>query len=412
MAIALSTKGSTPYNTNDLISKANSMLAQTKAQGTTPYAGSSYAKALSTAQAAPTVKASTPLKATKVTSPTGQITETSYHAEPAPKNYKEAVDKYSQTSSGLINKGTQGYDQGTNRLNELSTKANKDYTDYTKRADQAYQDAADTNTIIERSKMGAMNNPNYSLDTGVGRAGVISQNYGLMGQNALTRASGLGNLAGLANSQQGLQQGAASSLAGQGSGLIGQGLGGLASSAGMRAPQPYGLTTQPYNPVDDNYGGGSTGGAINRAVQASNIGSAQDFQSKIQQTEAAAGAADANFSILNNYAQGFGENVPIANALIQKYGTTVQGNEAVAGFRAQLDQVRAAYQAITGAVPNIPDDITPSQLKQVQQALNNTVKNNITGYKNQLDTLKTTGSGSTSGAVQYNPDGTLKAVKF
>ena len=163
----------------------------------------------------------------------------------------------------------------------------------------------------------------------------------------------------------------------------------LNQAAGLAAPQPYGLTTQPYNPVTDTYGGGGASGAINRAVQASNIGSAQDFQTKIQAKQAEANSADANFSILNSYAQGFGGDTPIINGLKQKFGTSIQGNEAVAGFQAQLQSVRSAYQSITGGDPisAIPDDITPNQLKQVQQALSSTAQNNITGLKAQIGTL-------------------------
>ncbi len=165
-------------------------------------------------------------------------------------------------------------------------------------------------------------------------------------------------------------------------------------------PQQYGLTSQPYNPLTDTYGGGGTSGAIDRSVRASNIVSAGDFQSKIQTTKAAKDAADANFSILNDYASqgGAASDSPIINGLLQKFGQTAGGQDSaqVAGFKSQLQSVRSAYQALTGGDPMvaIPDAITPSQLKQVQQSLKDTAQNNLTSYQNQLDELRN-GGGST-----------------
>lgn len=179
------------------------------------------------------------------------------------------------------------------------------------------------------------------------------------------------------------------------------------AAAGLAAPQPYGLTTQPYNPLTDTYGGGGSGGAINRSIQASNIGSASDFQTKIQNTQASASAADANFDILNSYAQGFAGDTPVTNGLKQKYGTTVQGNQAVAGFQAQLQSVRQAWTNIVGgdAVSAIPDNITPNQLKQVQQALKNSAQNNIVGYQNQLRSLQGGGNSGGGGSTPNDPLG-------
>ena len=290
-----------------------------------------------------------PYSAPTVSTPPAQSATPSVTPEPSQSLYQQAVSKLATTAS----------------------QPSQQYTDYTNKAEQAYKTAGDTNQIIQRSQSDALHNPNYSLDTGIGRAGQIQQNYGQQGANALTQAQGYGSLANTALSQENRQQS------------------GQASVAGYTAPQPYGLTTQPYNPVTDNYGGGGPNGAIDRSIQASNIGSAGDFQSKIQTTQAQANAADANFDILNGYAQGFAGDVPITNALKQKYGTSVEGNQAVAGFQAQLQNVRSAYQAITGgdAVSAIPDNITPNQLRQVQSVLKSTAQNNVAGYQKQLQGL-------------------------
>lgn len=178
-----------------------------------------------------------------------------------------------------------------------------------------------------------------------------------------------------------------------------QNAGYAANLAPLGQYNPISLYSQPYNAATNTYGGNGTNGAIDRSVQASNIGSAGDFQNKIQTTQSAASAADANFSVLQSYAKGFGGDTPIVNGLKQLYGTTVQGNEAISGFQAQLQSVRAAYQSITGGDPTaaIPDNITPNQLKQVQDSLKITAQNNITGYQNQLNGLKNGSGGNASG---------------
>ncbi len=272
------------------------------------------------------------------------------------------------------------YQTYTENLANTASKPSQQYTDLSGQAQQAYKDAADTNEIIQRSKNNIMNNPNYSLEAATGKAGLIDQNYGLQGQNALTRAQGLGSLANTAISQQGLQQS------------------GQASAAGLAAPQGYGLTTQPFNPVEGTFTGGANS-AINRATQAANIGSAQDFTTKINTTQAAADAADANFSVLNSYAQGISSDTPILRGIQQKYGSTIEGNQAVAGFQAQLQNVRSAYQSITGGDPiaAIPDNITPAQLSQVQNALRSTAANNINSYKQGLSGLQGGSSSASTG---------------
>jgi hypothetical protein len=188
----------------------------------------------------------------------------------------------------------------------------------------------------------------------------------------------------------------------------GQQIGALGNAGSLAAPQPYGLTTQPYNPVTDTYGGGGTGGAINRSIQASNIGSAQDFQSKINDIQAKAPAADAAFSVLSSYAgQVGGGNIPILQGLQKLYGSTAQGNTAVAGFQAQLQAVRDAWQAIEGGDPTsaIPDNITAQQLTQIQQQLKTDSQNKITGYQNQLSQLQSGGNNNSNNQTTSTPSG-------
>lgn len=159
------------------------------------------------------------------------------------------------------------------QLAQNSSKASPEYTEATDRTRKAYDEAAKTNQIIARSESDALHNPNYSLDTGIGRAGQIAQNYGQIGQNALTRAAGESTLVGAANTQQGTRQS------------------GLVSAVGAAAPQAYGLLNQPYNPLTDTYGGGGATGATDRAIQAGNINTAQDFTQQYNEGKAKLNAA-------------------------------------------------------------------------------------------------------------------------
>jgi hypothetical protein len=107
--------------------------------------------------------------------------------------------------------------------------------------------------------------------------------------------------------------------------------------------------------------------------------------------------------VLNSYAQKVGGgNIPILQGLQQVYGSTVQGSQAVAGFKAQLQAVRQAWSAIEGTdgTAAIPDNVTASQLTQIQQQLKTDAQNKVSGFQNQLKTLQ---GGSSTGGVTGAP---------
>ena len=144
------------------------------------------------------------------------------------------------------------------------------------------------------------------------------------------------------------------------------------------------------------YGGTGTSGAVAGAQLGANFKSAGDFQTAINTIQAAAPAADAAFSVLNSYTKGFSSDTPILSGLSQLYGSTAQGNEAVAGFKAQLQAVRSAWAAIEGTdgATAIPDNVTGIQLSQIQQQLKTDAANKVAGYQNQLKTLSSTSGGA------------------
>lgn len=297
---------------------------------------------------------------------------------------------FQQSTGGLLNIG-----QGNNN-NSTVNQANQGLLNIgqgeSPEIQQARQNLLNIQNSQEKSTAG-IESTAEPIEQMQGQKGVQQRLYSGLLSNAQNAYSN-------ALASQSARAGALSTAGGLGTSQQGQNIGALGSAAGYSAPQQYGLTSQPYNPVENTYGGGGANGAIDRAVQASNIGSAQDFQSKIQSTQAAANSADANFSILNSYANQGGAtgDTPILIKLQQAFGQTVGGGDspAVAGFKAQLQAVRSAYQAITGGDPNqaIPDGITPNQLKVVQDSLKATAQNNVAGYQKQLKGLS--GSSTTN----------------
>lgn len=373
--------------------------------------------------------ASTPLKATKTTNVDGSTVEHSYHAP--------ATDTKSSTSSaptdklpGLLSQAdtvksqidqAQGMGYGQNdqiqkdaqgnvvsknstfpglvsSLADRSSKPTDQYTSLTQQAEQAYKDAADTNTIINRSKQLALQNPNYTLSAAQGRAGLIDQNYGQIGLNATNRAAGLATLANTENTQQGLQQS------------------GLTSAANLAQPQSYGLTSQPYNPLSDTYGGGGSNGAVNRGVQAGNISSAQELTSQKNQLQSTFNGVEANYDLLVNTARQGGVNdgnVPALNALQQNVARGLASNEAVINFRNTLSAVRAGYAQILGggtatvdsqhrAEEAIPENISLNALVSLGEQLKSEAGNRIAGIDQQVNSISGNSSQnfSTGGIVK------------
>lgn len=201
-------------------------------------------------------------------------------------------------------------------------------------------------------------------------------------QGTQTQQSGYSQAGNMAQTGQGLTQSA------------------INSAIGYQQPiDQFGVKIDPL--TGQPISGGSFGDIAAQGGKISGTqSSADNLQRQIQSVQSQASAADANFSILNDYAKGFASNVPFTNGLRQLYGTTAQGDNAVAGFLAKLQDVRFAYHSITGgdATSAIPDNITPSQLQQVQQSLNSTATNNVTGYTKQLNSLTNSGGGSSSGS--------------
>jgi hypothetical protein len=373
----------------------------------------------------------TPVKETTVSNPNGGSTTTEYHA-PEQSNEQKKQGLLSQLSGAQNQLKTQqdaGYGEndvpqyGTGGkivpksqeyapnqelygriATNLATKASQpspEYTDLLKRSSEAYKTAADTNQIIAKNKMAAMNNPGYTLDTGIGRAGMIAQNYGLQGQNALTTAQGLGSLAGTATTQQGVQQsglGTAGSLAAPVTtaglfspvsgepvnpelmgGIMNSAISSIQSGADINDPNIQKLvsiygpagTALLFNALKGNGGTGGTGG-FNPTSQSAGVqqtiaqgaqqgGKAYQFSNSLDQLK---GVSTRAIEFLN-------QNQllnPVSNKLIsqpiKEYITTVADPAAGATYNDIMNSINSFKAQISGSLSN--GNLTPTaQTNQV-----------------------------------------------
>lgn len=289
------------------------------------------------------------------------------------------------TTSGVYtppNQGTQGVSQGGLIGNAVaqSQAPSQAYTDAMTKVNQDRQNISDLNKA-EAQQTSDINQSGTWTSRALGEEGQANQ------QNAQTFAGLTNQLAGdttnlnAANTQQGLQQSALSTALGANAPITGVGYG--TQTITPSAVSPTGSSSQ--------YGTGP--GA------AANVSSIQNYTTQLNNLQAAAPAADAAFSVLNSYAQGINASTPIASGLAQLYGSTAQGSAAVAGFKAQLQAVRNAWDTIEGggSASAIPDNVTPQQLTQVQQQLKTDVQNKTTGYQQELSSLN--GSSGSTGST-------------
>ncbi len=256
---------------------------------------------------------------------------------------------------------------------------------------------------IEKAKQDVAGNPNYSLDTQVGRQGLIQQNIGT--QASALAEQGQGYLAGAGyakpqvssygqtaynpvNNSFGTSGGdpleSAMSTYAQ---LAASGQGSQIPGAITSNPELMSRLTQEARKIDPNFDwntAGARGGAVGQ------------FESQIQGIKSKLAAAGANFENLKGYTSNIPGNVPIIKGLQQLLGTTAQGSTAVAGFQSQLQAVRQAYTDLVGgdATQAIPDNVTGDQLSQIQKTLEDTANNNLTNLTTQEKSAQTTGTSS------------------
>lgn len=221
--------------------------------------------------------------------------------------------------------------------------------------------------------------------------------YGLTGQqqaaNAANQAAGT-ELSSTGQQLTGLNE--AGGLGLQAQGLQQQG---LTSAAGFAQPQPYGLTSQPYFPLGDSYGGGGNNGALDRATLAGQIQGAQALGAAPGSAAASnvqtAGTAQTG-AAATAYGQYYQQALSVNTALnqVQSLGNlalqTAQGgninpfqmaagNSTLAQVRRQLsspaqgtfDQTMATFQGALSQLFSSSSDVTPTQVSAWSTQISN-----------------------------------------
>lgn len=138
------------------------------------------------------------------------------------------------------------------QLAQVSSQPSQQFADLTKQAQEARQKAANFGQAVAQKTADMQTNPEYSLDTGVGLGNRIAQTEGIKANALNATATGLENLAGLANTQQGLQQSGLQAAAGLAAPILGEygqanyGLGGNTGGGSIQQNDPFYKTLQSY----------------------------------------------------------------------------------------------------------------------------------------------------------------------
>ncbi len=245
-------------------------------------------------------------------------------------------------------------------LAQRAGQPSSDYTKYQDTATKAQQEAAGFSKAVGQAQQDALTNPEYSIDTGVGLGNRIAQTQGLKMQELNKIAEGARAQAGLATTQQGLQQT------------------GLTSAAGLAQPVQVPYSNQFISPVTGQPIGGGTSGSLNDAVS----GVVQKLQSGQMTYNDALNA-------LSGYGQG-GVNA-LQSALPQ--GFNIAQSNALGGVQGT---VGPAYQYADTALRNV--ETLMSQLPDIQKT-NIPLVNQITQGFSQKTGIGSEGTRAVTGAV-------------
>lgn len=403
--------------------------------------------------------ASTPVK--KQTTADGTITE--YHAptqlppdDPSNKyntatgslnpNYKDPNSPKPSTSTSSNDSTSSGNPSTTygGLINSLANQGGSDYNNLAKTNIGLLSDTAKGNEALAANAksiadaagqkisdiggQGARGSAGY-LSTGTspigeGNQAILNQSTAAQ-QQAVSQGANMqlqGNAQGL--QAQGQEQSGYNSAAGQA--LSGQGTSqsALNSAAGYMQPTSNIILRDPTTgavignqnldslaATQGRLSGIQSGAAQVAGTTGSNI---SDLTTQLSTINSASPAFDANTSQLSDFAAqgGLNKNVPLISALQQHFGQNFMNDPAVTGFLAKIASVNSQYQQITGTPGTLdPQKVTLDGLNTAIQAMKDDITNKKQALTDQKNKLSNSGSGSST-SVQYNPNGTLKAVSF
>lgn len=331
---------------------------------------------------------------------------------------------------------------------ERAGQPSQQYTDLTNQAQEAYKKAANFGKEVGQAQLDVTTNPEYSIDTGVGLGNRIAQNNGLEMKSLNDTASGLGNLAGLANTQQANQNSA------------------LYNNASLRQPVQVPYSNQFIDPTTGQpVGGGANGGNLQQSassiaqrvqngemsydagvqalsgygamapqallgalpqgfnVQASNANAAAQSAS-IQQTGTLGGqitkAADSANQSLTKLEQDFNKlsslqtgGIPATNNVANWIASSF-GQDALSAYTTTLHDARAQIQGVlstaggltpTGAAEAaqtyLPDNMTPAQFKSKVAAAKELVRQKVSAFTNTSGGSSASTDSTTAGGYGF-----------
>lgn len=139
----------------------------------------------------------------------------------------------------------------------------------------------------------------------------------------------------------------------------------------------------------------------NPTVQSSQQSTAGQMTNQVNNLQATANGAEANFDLLYNIAQQGGVNdmnVPMLNVLKQNVLRGLTSSDAVTSFQSIIQSVRSQYASIIGggtvtveglneAKSIIPDDISLAALQSLRENIKADAVNRIAGIQNQINSL-------------------------
>lgn len=250
----------------------------------------------STAQPQSSPEPSTPVKKVTTNHSDGSSSTTEYHAPDSPQTTAGA--NQTPTYSGLVT----SLAQNALRQSPATATAAGSLLSAPQQNNAIAKKAQGIQDIYggQIANVGNLGAGAVAGDLSTGTNVVGSGNAAIASQSASQRMNALANdesqQLGALDRQlaaQGQGQSALTSAGTLGNTAQGQLQSGLTSAAAAAAPQQYGLTNQPYNPLSDSYGGGGAGGVLDRANLAGQVAGAQ-----------AAGAAPGNAQASNINTQG------------------------------------------------------------------------------------------------------------
>lgn len=423
LGTSFSTSGATPNQTSTPMFGSNAF-AQRNAYGTVLGKGTPAGNALNNAYSNPSPAASslatlsapfsTPVKSTKITHPDGTVVEQTSHAPggdttsstpgvlgktnpaipanpatpvtespsaapvpPAPVTLAPAQTTPTSTYSGLINRGVNALDQEALAKNAIA------------------------------------NDPNFSIETQLGKEGQAQQSLAGQATAAFTGASAAAPVQVPYSNQfvdpttgQPIGGGQSGQLPQQAQDFVTSLAQQVKSNALSRADAESKLST--YGPIGIQALNAALGSDFNTNVAGAQGSSAADLTTSASELQSQANGAEANFNLLANIAKQGGVNdgnVPILNTIQQNVAKGLASNEAVVNFKSILQSVRDQYAAILGggtvtdagraeALSLIPDNVSLSALQSVGQNLKSDAGNRIAGIQNQVKSLTNSGSSS------------------